>query len=132
MKQVPCPSSSGQVMILAVLTLGGAILGVTAIAGLLMLYQIRQSTDFQNSAKSIFAADAGVEWALYSYYQPPQGSLPSFSDGASLAVDCYDASDNQLAACDMANSSYAISKGTARDTKRAFFVKLTGATSTLP
>ncbi len=33
-------------MILAVLALGGTMLGATAIAGFLMLYQIRQSTDF--------------------------------------------------------------------------------------
>ncbi len=125
-------------MILAVLTLGGAILGVTAIAGLLMLYQIRQSTDFQGSAKSVFAGDAGIEWALYNYFQPPPGApaqppspLPVFSNGASLDVTCYDNNSpaNVVACDDTANASSAIAKGTAGGTKRAFFVDLTDATS---
>jgi hypothetical protein len=125
-------SRSGQAMILAVLTLGGAILGITAIAGLLMLYQIRQSTDFQNSAKSIFAADAGVEWALYSYFQPPQGSSSTFANNAEFDATCYNDLDNPLGTCDDASSSYVISKGSAEDTKRAFYAGLTGATSTFP
>ena len=66
-------------MILAVLMLGGAILGVTAIAGLLMLYQIRQSTDFRNSATSIFAADTGVEWAFYNFFQSAE-PMPTFAN----------------------------------------------------
>ncbi len=119
-------------MILAVLTLGGAILGVTAIAGLLMLYQIRQSTDFQSSAKSVFAGDAGVEWALYSYFQPPQNPTSTFANGATLDVVCYNDLNAPLATCDDASSSYAISKGTAGDTKRAFLVELVNATSTFP
>ena len=63
-------------MLIAVLTLGGAILGATTLAGLLMLYQIRATTDTENSAKAIFAADAGVNWALYSYFDPPLGVMP--------------------------------------------------------
>ena len=47
-------------MLLAVLTLGATMLGATTIAGLLMVYQIRQTTDFENSAKAVFAADAGT------------------------------------------------------------------------
>lgn len=124
-------------MILAVLTLGGAILGVTAIAGLLMLYQIRQSTDFQNSAKSVFAGDSGVEWSLYSYFRPPQGALPGnppgfFPNGASLVVTCYDDTNAALSTCDDASSSYAIAEGAAGGTKRAFLVEVATATSTFP
>lgn len=59
---------SGQVMILTVMALGGAILGATTIAGLLMLYQIRQATDLANSGKAIYAADAGIEWTLYNWF----------------------------------------------------------------
>jgi hypothetical protein len=130
---MPSPTAnSGQAMILAVLTLGGAILGVTAIAGLLMLYQIRQSTDFQNSAKSIFAADAGVELALENYFRHEGGPLGTLSNGALVEVTCYDSSDTALATCDDASAAYAISKGTAGDTKRAFLVELTSATTTLP
>jgi len=117
-------------MILSVLMLGGAMLGATAIAGLLMLFQIRQSADFQSSAKSIFGADAGVEWALENTFQSPT-PLPSFSNGVLLDVTCYDASGNQLD-CSNGSSTSAISRGTVGGTKRAFLVKLDGATSTFP
>lgn len=54
-------------MILTVMTLGSTMLGITAIAGLLLIYQIRQSADLSNSAKAIFAADTGIEWVLYDF-----------------------------------------------------------------
>lgn len=77
-------STTGQVMILAVLALGGVVLGATTIAGTLMRYQIRRATDFQNSARAIFAADSGVECALYNYFNGStcESSL-TLSNGAS-------------------------------------------------
>ena len=54
----------GKVMLLTVLVIGGLLLGASAIAGLLMVYQIRQSGDVANSTKAIFAADSGIEWEL--------------------------------------------------------------------
>src|SRR3989344_1600154 len=56
--------SVGQTMILTVLTLGGTLLSISLVAGLLILFQIRQSGDLANSTKALFAADAGVEWYL--------------------------------------------------------------------
>lgn len=56
-------------MLLTVLVLSGTILGTTTIAGLLTLYQIRQSTDIINSGKAIFAADAGLECEFYRFTQ---------------------------------------------------------------
>lgn len=124
---------SGQAMILAVLALGGTMLGATAIAGFLMLYQIRQATDFQSSAKALFAADAGTEWALHSYFTPPAGSIPTFSNGGTVQVTCYDGTGVTVVSCDATSSAVeAISKGNAGDTKRAFFVGFGGGTSTLP
>ncbi len=61
----------GQVMLITVLVLSGTILGATAIAGLIMLYQIRQSTDIVNSTKAIYAADSGIEWRLYKFFKAP-------------------------------------------------------------
>jgi hypothetical protein len=55
----------GQVMLLTVLIVSGTILGATTIAGLLMLYQMRQATDFGKSVQALFAADTGLEWSLY-------------------------------------------------------------------
>lgn len=89
-------------MLLTVLTLGGAMLGATTIAGLLMIYQIRQATDLGNSAKAIFAADAGIEWGLYNYYclteldqsllkDPcPMPRLSGLGNGAKVQVTCQD------------------------------------------
>ena len=69
---------SGQAMLIAVLSLGGAILGATAIAGFLTLYQIRTTADTENSAKAIFAADAGVEWSQFEYYTGTTIPSPTF------------------------------------------------------
>lgn len=52
-------------MLVTVLVLGGAIIGASLIAGFLMTRNIRQSTLAEDSAKAIFAADAGLERVLY-------------------------------------------------------------------
>lgn len=124
-------------MLLAVLALGGTMLGATTIAGFLMLYQIRQATDFESSAKAIFAADAGTEYALYSYFKPPEGVLPgvpagTLSNQAMLDVTCYESDDVTVISCDTSTAAYAISKGSAGDTKRAFAVDFNAATPLLP
>lgn len=56
---------SGQVLLMSVMMLGGILLSATAIAGLLMQYQIRQTNDAANSAKALFAADATLEFESY-------------------------------------------------------------------
>ncbi len=104
-------------MILTILALGGTILAGTTIAGLLVVYQIRQTTDLANSAKAIFAADSGIEWGLYQYFQCSQSSPPPecnsanptshvnppvFSNGANVTVTitCYDQANNQVLCTD--------------------------------
>ena len=49
---------------MTVLVLGASILAASTVAGYLTLLKIRTSSDVTNSAKAIFAADAGVEWKL--------------------------------------------------------------------
>ncbi len=130
---------SGQVMIITILVLGGAILSATTIAGLLMLYQIRQTTDIANSGKAIYAADAGIEWALYTWFcTPSKGNcgipLPSgagkpaatLSNGATIVVekDCYDINGDLLVGsnCTATSSPYSVrfrSVGTAGNSTRA-------------
>ncbi len=61
---------SGQVMIISVVMLGGILLSAAAIAGLLMIYQIRASNDAVNSAKAVFAADAGIEAVTWCTFKP--------------------------------------------------------------
>jgi hypothetical protein len=136
-------SRSGQAMLIAVLALGGAILGATAVAGLLTLYQIRATTDTANSAKAIFAADAGTEWALFNYYcgvdpgQCPSGPLATttFSgSGATVVVSCYDnyGATGDAIPCNNTSTVVAISSGIANGSERAFFIGLSGATTTYP
>lgn len=52
-------------MILTVIVISGTLMGLAVIAGILMIYQLRQAGDFSNSAKAIFAADTGVNWWIY-------------------------------------------------------------------
>ena len=53
-------------MLLTVILLSGVVLASTSLAGLLILYQLRQATDAKDSMRAIFAADAGLEWAFYN------------------------------------------------------------------
>ena len=55
-------------MLLTVLIISGTILSATTIAGLLMLYQIRQATQFGLSVQALFAADTGLEWKLFESF----------------------------------------------------------------
>lgn len=88
-------TKKGQVMILSVLALGGTILGATTIAGLLMVYQLRSTSDIANSAKAIFAADTGIDWMLYQFSKPSSTDpQPAFSNGASVTAICYDSSSS--------------------------------------
>jgi len=55
----------GQAMLLTVMLLSSAILGATALAALLVLFQLRQATDAKASTQAIFAADSGIECVLF-------------------------------------------------------------------
>lgn len=59
---------NGQVMIISTVLIGGAMLAATAVAGLVMYYQIRQSNDAAQSTIAIFAADSGIQEGMYCYY----------------------------------------------------------------
>ena len=73
----------GQVMLMTVLIITGTILGSTTIAGLLMIFQIRQASDIVNTTKAIFAADNGLEWRLNKFYKDNQACL-----NCDTGVDC--------------------------------------------
>jgi hypothetical protein len=110
-------------MLIAVLALGGAMLGATTIAGFLMAYQIRETTNFANSAKSVFAADGGTEWALYQFYVNSSTPMFSMTNGATTTVVCYDAASNAVA-CGDPTEVEAVSHGMSGETARAFLVTL--------
>jgi hypothetical protein len=126
-------------MILTVLALGGAILGATTIAGLLMLYQIRQTTDLANSGKAIYAADAGIEWTLYNWFCDPEVKSPcpapnagawnaktmNFANGSRVIVSqsCFDSSGAPMSDCSAgsnASSTTFKSLGISGNSSRAF------------
>jgi|GEM_PF-2815445 hypothetical protein len=65
--------NSGQVMLMSVLLICGAILGVSALASTLVLQQLKKSTGAGESARAVFAADAGAERALWLRYHDEEG-----------------------------------------------------------
>lgn len=117
-------------MILTVLTLGGALLGATTIAGLLMLYQVRQGADVNHSARAVYAADSGIEWGLYnllcqtdSTKQPcPIDEPPTFRNGASVEVLCLDDAGNAVPSCSPDTTVTIKSLGMSANVARAFCV----------
>ncbi len=122
--------NSGQVMILTVLALGGTILGAATVASLLVVYQIRQSTDSANSAKAVFAADSGIEWALYNSFKntgnpmtPPPFTEQGHLQGVSVQVTCFDGTNAQID-CNTTSTSFIRSTGTSGDTSRSFGLSL--------
>ncbi|MDD5430644.1 MAG: hypothetical protein PHP03_00205 [Candidatus Pacebacteria bacterium] len=97
---------SGQAMLLTILMLSGTIIGAVAIGGYMMISQIRQSTDVINSAKAIFAADAGLEWRLYKFSKDgqeckecPAGEAcpaPTLNNSASVKTSCVEQGGNKV------------------------------------
>lgn len=119
-------------MLLSMLILGGILLGASTIAGLLMLYQLRQSSNVSQSARAIFAADTGIEWGLYCdvKIKPPVdcSSVPKpvMANGTSFDVTFYPATSTP------GNYDLMKSIGRSGKTSRAFQLFFAGATSTLP
>jgi hypothetical protein len=143
MKSFARNNRSGQAMLIAVLSLGGAILGATTVAGLLTLYQIRATTDTANSAKAIFAADAGTDWADFSYYcntiTPSRcvGGVPASpvlsGSGAKVTVNCYSNYGATVSSdCNNTSTVAAISTGVSLDSERAFYLGIQGSSTTYP
>lgn len=141
-------------MLIAVLSLGGAILGATTVAGLLTLYQIRATTDSENSAKAIFAADAGIEWAQFDHYCETDidssdisrcpdvttgtndYTLPTFDgSGATMEVDCYSdysAQGEATTTCSDPGILSVISSGIANGSERAFYISYSTSSVNYP
>lgn len=76
----------GQTMVLTVMLLSGAVLGATAIVGLLMIYEIRNAVDIINSAKALAAADAGIQCALMKRKEVQEFSTSSRNCGETTPI----------------------------------------------
>lgn len=85
----------GQVMLMTIMVLGGTILGAITIGGMILVFQLRQTGDLQNSARAVFAADAAIEWGLYQKYHPTEAKTlfgPQFANAnTKFEVKCFDA-----------------------------------------
>lgn len=99
------------------MVIGGVLLGASAIAGLLMTYQVRQTNDVINSTKAFFAADAGVEHETYDIANA--APAPTFSNGAAVT------SSQALVGQDIIVRA----EGTAGGAVRALESQITAATS---
>jgi len=96
------------------------MLGATVIAGFLIVNQIKMTSNAADSAKAVFAADAGIEWGVYNYSRPSSTDpTPVFSNGASFTVTCYDSSSSEID-CRNASTSLMKSSGRAGASYRAF------------
>lgn len=107
-------------------------MGASSLAGLLMLYQIRQATDLGNSGKAIFAADSGIEWVLYNKFNPGGSDFftigedsegnevwkATLSNDSQAEIKCY--KDAVILPCDDEEVNLIRSVGSARNTSRAF------------
>ena len=112
--------SDGQVMILSIITLGAIMLGATAVSGFLVVYQLRMSSDAADSAKAIFAADAGIDWGIYQFSNPTSTApAPVFSNRASFVLVCYNPSSVQVP-CSDSSVSVIRSSGRSGMSNRAF------------
>lgn len=107
-------------MLLTLLAIGGTLLGAATVAGMLVVYQVRQSADAASSAKAIFAADAGIEWGLYQFFGGATSTpAPVLGNGASFTVTCAPAND-----CRSATSTAIQALGTASNVARALELAL--------
>ncbi|MEK9173610.1 MAG: vWA domain-containing protein [Patescibacteria group bacterium] len=115
----------GQTMLLVVMMISGTILSISLVAGILMVYQIRQAGNFTNSAKAIFAADTGVGWWFFSQtpaYNPSYRSSTinaAFGNGASFEI------------VELPNGTAKV-VGQAGNSKRAFLVEPLSAVTCNP
>lgn len=106
-------------MLLTLLALGGTLFGATTIAGLLVVYQIRQSGDAADSARAIFAADAGIEWGLYQFFKDGTAPRPEFTNGAAFTLTCAPNAD-----CTSSSTAQLKSLGTSKGVARALELNL--------
>ena len=109
----------GQVMMMAIVMMGGVLLSAAAIAGLLMVFQIRESNDSVNSTRAFFAADAALEWEIYNQLQAG-GTLSNIVfDDPYISADATSSVDSVTGEITMDSEGY--SGHSARSLESVFF-----------
>lgn len=61
-------SNRGQVMLLNAFLVSSIFIIITGVFSLVIYYEVQQTTNFLNSAISLFAADSALEYGLYRYF----------------------------------------------------------------
>lgn len=116
---------SGQALLMTVVAIGAAMLATSVIAGLLMSYQIRGSTDIGNSQHAIAAADAGLECQMYDEFNGGTVSCSgiAFSNSAKVVnVTCTDSTDATVACSATSTVSNIYSSGNYKGAERTLEV----------
>lgn len=60
---------NGQVMVLNAFLVSSIFLIISSFFGLVIYYQVQQTTNYINSSIAFFAADSALELGLYKYYK---------------------------------------------------------------
>ncbi len=123
-------SQRGQVMLITTLVLSGVVLASITVAGVLMLYQIRQAGNAAQSAKAIYAADTGINYRLYQLLQNDcNHPAPEFVDATqSESAISLETATNPADPKDVVINS----NGTAGKTFRSFILNIGAYTDTIP
>jgi hypothetical protein len=79
-------NNKGQAIVMVVIMIGGLLFMATTVAGLLMFYQIQESTGFGESTQAIYGADAGLEGAAYYYFYEYDGGSDCYPDPCNVPV----------------------------------------------
>ena len=120
-------------MVLTVVMVGGIFLSATAIAGLLIFFQLQQATDFGNSTMAVFAADGAMEEATYRFLfedlpgdcflEPCEIDAMPFANGATGAAEISVSPPNEPGASTVIKSfGWDAGKRVVRSLENVFFI----------
>ncbi|MEK7636049.1 MAG: hypothetical protein AAB405_03095 [Patescibacteria group bacterium] len=103
---------SGQIMLLSIMIIGTSMMVITIIAGYLIVQRLRFSSNMADSAKAVFAADAGIECELYNIFK------------ADPDIVCNDLmfKDSLTTVETLGGAFYIKSTGASNKSKRAFYL----------
>ena len=78
---------SGQVLLLTVIVLSAAMVTASIVGGNLIASQLRESKGVSDSARALYAADAGLEYELYRTFIAGGETYPAIGQPLSNGAD---------------------------------------------
>ncbi|PIT92190.1 MAG: hypothetical protein COU08_03845 [Candidatus Harrisonbacteria bacterium CG10_big_fil_rev_8_21_14_0_10_42_17] len=115
--------NQGQLMVFVAFVISATFLVFTALSGVLVTLQIRQTTNAVNSTKAIYAADTGIEWRLYRCTH--ELYIPSQTPGNLSDLQCHtrpEFDDMQIRLQSKIENNSIISTGSAGRSARTFAI----------